>query len=162
MKYTSKGAIFSPNRQYRYSLTRSWTDLFDEESAQVLYICLNPSTADDKQDDPTIRRCVGFAEREGFKVMELVNIFAIRSTDPGILKIHTDPVGPDNDEFILSAAARSEKIIIAWGNHGLVNDRHSEVLALLTDFELHCFGKNDCGCPKHPLYLSKEEELTVF
>jgi len=162
MNYSQKSAVFSGCRQYRYSLFRSWADMFDEYPRQILYILLNPSTADEKQDDPTIRRCVGFAKREGFQSMKLLNIFALRSTDPRTLKGHPDPVGPANDETLRQAVAKAEKTIIAWGTHGLVNDRHSQVIAMLKDYDLYCFGKTEAGLPKHPLYLSKDSNLIKF
>ncbi len=122
-------AIFSPCRRYRYLLMRRVSFLAE---TTCLFIMLNPSTADETQDDPTIRRCMGFARRWGFGVLVVANIFAWRATDPQELHDLGFPhastttitaVGPENDLFICTAAVEADKIICAWGNHGLLYDR---------------------------------------
>src|SRR5262245_38555366 len=95
-----RSAVFSPCRKYRYSLTRIW----DAERPNVMFVGLNPSTADDQVDDPTVRRCIGFARKWRFGGMIIVNLFAYRSTDPNRLQEILDPVGPENDEHIAATA----------------------------------------------------------
>jgi len=133
--------------KYRYTLARSWA----EQGPIVLFVGLNPSTADDIQDDPTLRRCMGFAQRWGYGGLRLVNLYAARATDPNLLATMSDPVGPDNDEAIVDSAAGSQLIVAAWGNQGHASPRAPEVLALL-DREVHCLEVTARGAPKHPLY----------
>lgn len=107
-------AVFDPAGRYRYSLRRRW----DAAGARVAFVLLNPSTADGRRDDPTIRRCIGFAREWGFGGLEVVNLFACRSTHPGGLRSAQDPVGPENDRFLAAAWDRADRVIVAWGNHG--------------------------------------------
>lgn len=148
-KYLQTDAMFSPDRVHRYSLTRIWDNSF----GYVALVCLNPSTADEKLDDHTIRRCVEFSRQWGFGGMHLYNIFALRSTDPQLLYTHSNPVGEQNNEF-LRAIPDSTPIICAWGTHGNFRDRGRNCL----NFHLHkldrwCLRKTLDGCPGHPLYL---------
>ncbi len=144
-------AFFSPCRQYRYLLMRRIS--LDEPTC--LFIMLNPSTADETQDDPTIRRCMGYARRWGFGVLAVANIFAWRATDPRALyKRGLEPIGPDNDSVIETVAAEADKVICAWGNHGLLYQRGRRV-GELTDFakdKRYHLGLTNDGHPRHPLY----------
>lgn len=143
----TSGAIF--DGPYRYHLWRRW-----DAAASLLFVMLNPSTADAARDDPTIRRCVGFARAWGFGAVEVVNLFAWRATDPRELRRARDPVGPDNDRAILAAAARNQAIIAAWGNHGALGERDRQVAALLAPFGARCLGaRTSGGAPRHPLYV---------
>jgi hypothetical protein len=135
---------------YRYLLHRRWRD----GGATALFVMLNPSTADDLRDDPTIRRCIGFARRWRAGGLEIVNLYALRATRPRDLFAHRAPIGPDNDDVIRDAAARASTIVVAWGAHGARDDRRvARVVELLRDRELQCLGVNRGGTPRHPLYL---------
>ncbi len=146
-EYLSKQARFSHCRRYRYWLGREW----NQGIGTVLFIGLNPSTADHVQDDPTIRRCVRFARSWGYRRMEIVNLFAFRATLPEDLKAATNPVGPANDRWIRKAEKSADIIIACWGNQGSFLDRDSEILEILGS--LHCIQLNKSKIPAHPLYL---------
>jgi len=149
-------ATLSGCRRYRYSLSRCW----DSALPTVLFVGLNPSTADALRDDPTVRRCVGFARDWGFGAMTLANLFALRSTDPAQLWTANDPVGPDNDDWISQLVESAAKVVAAWGAHGGLNDRDRRVLKLLP--EVYCLGRTREGHPRHPLYLARVTELERF
>jgi hypothetical protein len=146
-------AIISPCGNYRYALYRPIPGV-SRKHLPVLFIMLNPSTADAVKDDPTIRRCIGFADRLGGSELTVVNLFALRATDPGELLTAADPVGPRNDEFLLEEIARHRSkevpgiILCAWGANPMAVKRQH---AIKGDF--HCLGLTKKGAPKHPLYL---------
>lgn len=184
-KYLNKGAIISPCGNYRFRLWREWclrggvAPLIPtrEENGHLLavpaacvFIMLNPSTADGDQDDPTIRRCVGFAKRFGFDQLEVVNLFAWRATDPQqLLSVspERDPVGSDNQRHVAEALSNAGMIVCAWGAHGghigqdeamlgwidLANGRDAPVVTL---------GLTKQGHPRHPLYLPLNSEPVPF
>ena len=116
---------------------------------------LNPSTADGRRDDPTIRRCVGFARREGFTGIRVVNLFALRATDPAELKSAGDPVGAESDSAILDAVRSSEFTVAAWGAKGVLCGRDEAVLQLLEGHPIWCLGTTKMGHPRHPLPVRK-------
>jgi len=118
-----------------------------------MFIGLNPSTADETLDDPTVRRCIGFADDWGYDALCMTNIFAFRATDPKVMKAAKDPVGPGNNEALLNLAASSGIIIAAWGVHGDHMARGELVECMLNN--LMCLGKTKHGFPKHPLYLKR-------
>lgn len=129
----------------------------------MCFCLLNPSTADARVLDPTLTRCLGFARRWGFGHMEVVNAFALRSTYPGVLKKHADPVGPGNDRAIRRAAARADLVVAGWGAHARLHDRHDAVIALLTGVcEPVCWDTTKDGLPKHPLYLPGDQAVRAF
>lgn len=142
---------------FRYSLTREWAP----GAPRAAFVLLNPSTADATSDDPTIRRCQGFARRMGAGSLEVVNIFAYRATDPRDLRsahaMGRDVVGPRNDRAIVRALGRASFAILAWGGHGTLGERSADVLRLLNRRGLldrcSCLGTTAGGEPKHPLYL---------
>lgn len=107
------GAAFSPCRTWRYQLWRRWNG-----TPLIIIIGLNPSTADESYNDPTITRCMGFAQREGYGGLLMLNLFAFRATAPADLKEAQDPIGPENDGVILSKCQNQDRVIVAWGNHG--------------------------------------------
>lgn len=147
-----KDAIISPCGKYRYLLQRSW----DAQLQAVCFIMLNPSTADANVDDPTIRRCLGFAKTLGFGQLEVCNLFGLRATDPLELKKHADPVGnPANDEQLLVSAKTCHLVICAWGTLGVLRSRNAEVLAMLRGAGIapHALRISKHGHPTHPLYL---------
>ena len=157
--YKISKADFSLCKKYRYSLKRVW----DEEKKKVLFICLNPSTATETQDDPTIRRCVGFAKDWGYGGLYITNLFAFRATDPKNMKKETFPVGRDNNDWILELHERCDLTIAAWGTHGRFLRRDRIVLdllrsgpALLDSSPVHCLAITKNGLPKHPLYLKRD------
>jgi len=123
---------------------------------------LNPSTADARRDDPTIRRCVGFARRWGFAQLRVVNLFALRATDPRTLRTVRDPrsiIGPRNDAVLRREARSADVIVAAWGAHGALHDRATDVLALLPDVAWQCLGTTKAGLPRHPLMLRSGTRL---
>lgn len=143
-------AIFDPTGMYRYSLWREWCP----DSLPVAFIMLNPSTADDRKDDPTIRRCIGFAHAWGFGALEVVNLFAYRATDSRKLIGVDDPVGPENDGYIMHAVERCSYIVVAWGTKGVLLDRNRQVIRLLAGWRhVGCLGVTKDGHPRHPLYV---------
>lgn len=149
-------ASFDRTMRYRYGLLRIW----HEAQPRITMCLLNPSTADHRQDDPTIRRCIRFAQDWGYGSLEIVNIFAYRSTQPAALYDLADPVGPRNDAAIARAVRRSNAVHLAWGTHGHLNERGQQVerrlLAIAREHALPIttFGRTACGQPKHPLYLA--------
>ena len=145
-----KDALLSEDRKYRYLLSRAW----DEAKPTVLFIGLNRSTADEETDDPTIRKCINYANYWGYGKILMANLFAFRSTDPKNLNHQLDPVGPENDAYILKSASEADLIIACWGNPGRLLDRDKEVISLIPN--LHCLKRNKNGTPHHPLYLSKD------
>lgn len=144
--------------EYRYQLSRQW-----DTGRHLSVIMLNPSIADGTQDDPTIRRCIGFAKRHGLAGLRVVNLFALRSTNPAALRSHPDPVGPRNDEFILDAA-KDGLLVAAWGAHGFAGSRAAEVAATLAGagVNLQAWGTTKAGHPGHPLYLPSDAVLTPW
>lgn len=145
-----KHATISKCGQYRYWLERSWAET---GRGFVNFIMLNPSTADAEQDDPTIRKCIGFAQRWGYDGMHVVNLFALRSTNPEALYSHHDPCGPDNDHFIQAGVLSAEKSIIAWGAHGKIMGRAEKVMEMLDPSRTEALAHNEDGSPRHPLYV---------
>lgn len=143
-----QGAVFSGCRTWRYSLWRRWAD----GGRLLAVIGLNPSTADETQDDPTIRRCLRFARDWGFDGLVMLNLFAFRATDPKVMKRAGNPVGPDNNEHLQQETARCQQVIAAWGAHGAFIGRGERVRQLL-ECDLFCLGTTKDGHPRHPLYL---------
>ena len=145
-------AVLSECRIYRYHLARGVSDAL----GTINYLMLNPSTADEVEPDPTIRKCMGFAERLGCGRIEVTNLYALRSTDPKGLWSHADPVGPDNERWIVETARKAEIVIAAWGNHGKRNRRCDYAFALLKKLgkPVHHLGPfTKEGQPNHPLML---------
>lgn len=150
------GATLSPCRRYRYRLWRSW----GPREHRVVFVGLNPSTADETKDDPTIRKCIGFAKRWGFGALDMVNLFAWRSTSPSGLLTASDPIGPENDEAIQRACDDAHRVVWAWGRHNsavrrMVTDRRTKApwLVLRRHCETGTLGRAQDGSPRHPLML---------
>lgn len=144
------GAVFSPCQQWRYSLWRIW----DRDLPRVLFIGLNPSTATETVNDPTVTRCINFARDWGYGGMFMGNIFAFRATDPRVMKAFAKPVGPENDAWLLKMHQEAGISVAAWGTHGAHLNREKQALALLEG--LHCLGVTKENHPKHPLYLKRD------
>ncbi len=151
-------ATFSPCGLYRYELRRVW----NAKRRTMVFVGLNPSTADESTDDPTIRRILGFADDWGFGTLVMLNAFAFRSTDPKALHARAarkrEVVGPENDATIARAfeAHRSGKLVVGWGAHGVLLERgrHVAEMAAAIHGRPQCLGRTESGEPKHPLYLA--------
>ncbi|WP_421657661.1 DUF1643 domain-containing protein [Leptothermofonsia sp. ETS-13] len=144
------GAILDPTETYRYSLWREW----NFRAPRVGFVMLNPSRADAYVDDPTIRRCIGFARSWGFGGLEVVNLFAYRTANPFELSHIADPVGTENDAYLAALGNRVGKIVVAWGNWGRLQGRDRTVISLFTTHTpVYCLGITKAGHPRHPLYL---------
>lgn len=164
------GAEFSEDRVYRYSLWRK----VRPTGKTVLFVCLNPSTADEIRDDHTVARLIGFGMRWGFAKIVVANLFAFRATDPRQMKRRSDPVGPDNNWWLTRLLGESDLCVLAWGNHGLYRRRAAEVCELLRDHAvgmmlshskkvpIQCFGRTKRGEPRHPLYLRGDTDPVEF
>ncbi|MEM9256710.1 MAG: DUF1643 domain-containing protein [Pseudomonadota bacterium] len=143
-------AQLSRCRRYRYALWRTW----DRALPRVLFIGLNPSTADESIDDPTLVRCMRFARDWGYGGVSIGNLFAYRATQPADLKQASHPIGVRNDDWLARLAAEAALTVAAWGNDGAWMNRATAVRASLTD--LHCLKLNDTGEPAHPLYQRRD------
>jgi hypothetical protein len=156
MTYLSRAAHISECGRYRYMLERAW----GSGTTRLLIVGLNPSTADALVDDPTIRRCVGFAKGLGYDGLLMGNLFAARSTSPAALGDFADPVGPENDAWLRKLQKRAHNVVAAWGNGGRLYGRSDQVLKKLRS--LSCFGVTSLGEPRHPLYLAANTPLQPF
>jgi hypothetical protein len=145
------GAVFSPDDVYRYYLWRFW-----KRSPHIMLFCmLNPSTANAETNDPTVERCMQRAMSAGFGGMAVVNLFALRCTDPRALRGHPDPVGPRNDIAIRGAAELASLVVCGWGSDRHVSARAPRALELIRAAGRvpHALRRNNDGQPSHPLYL---------
>ena len=160
----SMSATFSECRQYRYALFRSWANADVQPGHTAVFIGLNPSTADETQDDPTIRRCIGFAKRWGYDTLIMLNLFAWRSTDPAGLRATADPVGKLTDTWIKALTKDAGVIVAAWGTHGSLHGRDRAVLDLLArnGRVVQSLGLTKGGHPRHPLYLPADAPLVGY
>lgn len=146
--------VFSPCRRYRYRWRAQSMPGADLTDRTALWVMLNPSTADEAGPDPTVRRCMGYSERWGYGWAEVVNLFALRSTNPRALYAAEDPIGPENDHHILEAAANADLVVCGWGNHGRHLGRGKWVLRRLRHVcRPHFLRITKSGEPGHPLYL---------
>ena len=145
-------AVYSPCEAYRYALTRVW----DPVAVRLVFVMLNPSTATEVQNDPTVERCERRARALGAGGFRVVNIFAYRATDPRLMRAQQDPVGPENDAAIVDAVGWGQRLVCAWGSHGAHLGRGLAVEALLRrrGQPLFHLGLTQAGAPKHPLYIS--------
>lgn len=144
-------ATFSPCRRYRYSLWRDWSDPHDADKGYVMFIGLNPSTATETEDDPTIRRCIAFAKSWGYDGLCMMNLFGFRATDPAVMLGEPDPVGQDNDRYLQDVAAKAGVVVAAWGTTGVHMGRADVVKKMIPN--LHYLRLTKAGHPGHPLYL---------
>jgi len=151
-------AVYSPCENYRYLLTRVW----DAGGRRALFVMLNPSTATEVQNDPTVERCERRARVLGYGAFRVTNIFAYRATDPKVMRAQGDPVGPENDRSIVDSATgwAPDAILCAWGAHGAHLERGLAVAALLrqTGRPLLHLGLTAAGQPKHPLYIGYDRQ----
>jgi hypothetical protein len=160
-------ALLSPCRTYRYHLERVW----NAHSPRLLWVMLNPSTADQTDDDPTIRRCIGFARREGYGGIEVVNLFGLRATYPADIWGHPDPVGPENDRYLRETFAQLPLAVCAWGAVGgafgiltekWTRDKTVWRMLMAANVSAYCLGVTGAGHPKHPLYLAANTALERY
>ena len=151
------GAVLSDDREYRYRLTRTW----DTAKPTLAFIMLNPSTADETENDPTIRRCLGYAKDWGYGSLVVGNLFAYRTPEPSQLRNHPNPVGPENDDHLRRICDDAEMVVAAWGTDGDLHDRDCEVADLL-DVSLYALNTTKHGHPNHPLYQPKDAEPEVY
>jgi hypothetical protein len=165
LAYDERSAELSGDGFHRYQLRRAWEPL---PRTTVLWVMLNPSTADANIDDPTIRRCVAFSKVLGFGGLVVVNLFALRATDPAELlavKNPLDAVGPDNDRWIAEEAVKANGIICAWGANVAdrrLKERAARVLKMLGSYDLFCLKRTAGGMPSHPLYLKSDLKPVLF
>ena len=151
-----RNATFSENRKYRYALERKWLS----NGKGLLYIGLNPSTADESVDDPTIRRCIHFARVWGYSSLMVCNLFAFRATFPSDLFTAKDPIGPQNDFYLQRLLVKDYDVFVGWGNHGKYLNRDQDVLSFIPAPQ--CIQINKSGSPSHPLYLKNNSVLKPF
>ena len=153
------GVTLSACWTFRYRLWRQWAG-----GSRLVFVMLNPSTADATVDDPTIRKCIGFAKRLGYDGIEVVNLFAYRATDPADLKRAGWPVGPENDNHIRAACSRAPLVICAWGANAVGHPRVVDVLNLLHDTgrDVCALKINRDGTPAHPLMLPYSANVVPF
>ena len=157
MRTVNRGAVFSPCRRWRYALWRIW----NSEHPLLHFMMLNPSTADENANDPTVERCERRAREWGYGGLIVTNIFAWRSTDPRALLEVDDPIGPENDAVILRAIFLALDTVCAWGVHGRARGREL-VDGPLRMCHLHALGFTADGTPRHPLYLPYESEPVPY
>lgn len=155
-----RGAIISPDGRYRYRLWRLWDSL----APVMVWIMLNPSTADASVDDPTIRKCIGFAKANGHGGIIVVNLFAWRATDPKELPRATDPIGPENDDHIQWACSAPilATVVAGWGSNKFAARRATAVKVLVRGAvgrDVNCFRRSESGAPWHPLYLPYSSQM---
>ncbi|GAL83447.1 hypothetical protein MYP_674 [Sporocytophaga myxococcoides] len=154
--YDESGAIISTCKNYRYRLWRIW----DKSKPFVMFIMHNPSTADESEDDRTIKRCVNFAKSWGYGGIYVGNIFAYRSTKPEVIKQVIDPIGPDNNKHLTEMLQKCQIVIAAWGNHPKTE---SKPLKGIDIGKFYYLSLTKTGNPRHPLYLKmnlKPQKLT--
>ena len=157
-----RGAEMDGN--YRYSLIREW-DVNNKKS--VVFVLLNPSTADDEVEDQTTKVCIEFAKRWGYGSMRIVNLFAYRATDPKVLKQLKDydkMVGKRNNQFLMNALTEANRIVVAWGEHGKILNRYRDdaLIELFSKFQLYCFRIIANNQPKHPLGVNYDTQLEEY
>ena len=150
-------ARFSADGRHRFSLTRVW-----RPGPRVAWIMLNPSTASDTEDDPTLRRCTDFARRWGFGSLEVVNLFSLATPSPAALRAAESPVSAKNDIAVAAAIARAGLVVAAWGaaHRGLLG--RAEAVRARLPVGTRCLGLTQGGDPRHPLYLPADTPLKLL
>ena len=151
-------AEFSLCKRYRYTLVRQW----GEGPRSIAFIGLNPSTADEIKNDPTVAKCIRWAKKWDYDMMWMLNIFAIRSTDPKYLRMVHDPIGNENNKYISKITELTTTVICCWGTGGEFLQRGRQVFNLLNHECILCLGTTKLGHPRHPLYLRNDTRPEVF
>ncbi len=152
-----RSAIFSDCRTWRYTLERYWGD-----GDFVTFVLLNPSTADEENDDPTNRRGIAYAKAWGYDGCVFVNLFAVRTPDPKVMKQAMYPVGPENDTWICRMCRDAGLVVAAWGNHGSHINRARYVKSMIAPFHPKCLKITKSGEPGHILYLRSDARLVDY
>ena len=161
MSFRKSGAEISLCQNYRYNLWRQWTD--NPDCGTCVFIGLNPSTADNIEDDPTIRRCIQYAKDWGCGRLVMLNLFAYRATDPAVMKQQARPVGSLNDYNLRFHTIGAQIVVAAWGNHGSHRGRYKEALTAIDEHvDLKCFKVTKAGQPIHPLYQRRDAKLIDY
>ncbi len=153
----SSNAVYSPCKKYRYELTRQWSD----NNKRMLFILLNPSTATERKNDPTVERCEKRARNLNYGAYRVCNIFSYRATNPLELRNSADPVGPDNISILIEGLKWANKVVCGWGNNGfhLRQGENVEKILRFNNIKTFHLGLTKKKCPKHPLYVSYEKSL---
>lgn len=151
-----KSAKLSACKKYRYTLSRQW----DENLPTLICVGLNPSTADHKVDDPTIKRCIQYAQSWNYGSLLMLNLFAYRATEPKTLLLVDDPIGKRNNYYLKKNLDPTTKVLLMWGNWGSIQNRNKQVLKMIEN--PFCLHVNKSGEPAHPLYLKKDLQLQVY
>ena len=155
--------IFSKDRKHRYVLKHSWTDIFNPNENPIIWIALNPSTADENKLDPTLTRIRNFSDKNGFNTFYMLNLFAYRATDPKDMMNFNDPIGNENDYWITHICSKYNcPVVCSWGVNGTHMNRANHVLELLKNYDLRYLELSKDGIPKHPLYLKSSCQLNKF
>lgn len=160
----SSGAHFSKCRKYRFTLWRKWTDVFDQKpvhlAEMVAFICLNPSTADERKNDATVTRCVNYSKAWGGRGFIMLNLFPFRATDPNDMKAESGGMFNSNMKIVSELAPLVKKVVCGWGNHGSFQDADYKMFDTLSGIglQLNYLRLTGEGCPQHPLYLPKDLE----
>ncbi len=165
-----RAARFDSSRRYRYRLDRCWrsdnfeSNNFEIDKSDLVFVMLNPSCANETADDPTLRACIQVAQRWGFGSLSVVNLFGYCTAHPAELKTVADPVGPENDDYLIAAAEQAQQVVLAWGNAGVFLGRDRTILTLLTPYhsKLSYLQINRSGQPRHPLYIPRNAPLKPY
>jgi hypothetical protein len=152
-----KNAVISDCGNYRYRLTRTW----NTEKGTIVFLMLNPSTADVTNNDPTIRRCINFAKDWGYGSLIVGNLFALRTSDPSNLDEHESPIGPKNDSYLQKICKEANMVVAAWGANEAIETREQEVISML-DVDLYALNTTKDNHPSHPLYQEKDTKPTLW
>ncbi len=153
--FLDNGAVFSECKKYRYALWRIW----DESKPKIMFIGLNPSTANESDNDPSIRRVIRFANDWGYGGIYMLNLFAIISSDPKVILSCSDPIG-ENDDYLVGYAALSKDVLFAWGSFPEAQERAKQIISWFPGSV--CLGLNKNGSPKHPLYIPAKQSQVNF
>lgn len=158
--FLERDARLSDCGKYRYLLRRTW----DHDKPRILFVMLNPSTADAEVDDATIRSCIRLSKSWGYGSFEVINLFGFRATDPKDMADAEHPVGPDNDRIAAAAIQRCDMAVCAWGAHWMAETRAREMVRLITAKRpvAYCLGTTKSGAPKHPLYIKSGTPLQIY
>lgn len=156
-----RSAIFDEHMKYRYSLTRDW----NEKGPKVVFIMLNPSLANEKEDNRTTKRIINFAKKFGYGSLEVVNLFAYIT--PKYIELKelekSEAIGRENYKYLIRALNSADKIIAAWGENGTIHQRHEEIVQIIDGYDIDSLGSpTRDGHPRHPLYLSNDIEILPY
>lgn len=158
LQVVQRRAGFSRCKSYRYWLIREFT----QGCGRCVFIGLNPSTGDADNDDPTIRRCMGFAQHWGYRHLSVVNLFAYRTPSPAVLKSSASPEGSGNRAALRKALQGADCIVAAWGTHGTYQNQAARLAGIWAKHPLQCFGQTQNRQPLHPLYQRTDANIGPY